>query len=92
MGTSVSVELWHESAAVGEDLVAAVIDEYRRIDALMSTYIETSEISQVNAGAAASPVKVSAELLLPGARTQQIFVRMAVSRIFETPLRRIRRA
>lgn len=62
MGTSVSVELWHEDAVVGEQLVADVIAEYRRIDELMSTYKESSEISGVNATAASEPVRISDEL------------------------------
>jgi thiamine biosynthesis lipoprotein len=62
MGTSVSVELWDENEEAGEALVGAVIDEYRRIDALMSTYIDTSEISQVNAAASERPVKIGAEM------------------------------
>jgi len=62
MGTSVSVELWHENEDAGEALVSAVIDEYRHIDALMSTYIDSSEISLVNANAAERPVKIGAEM------------------------------
>lgn len=62
MGTSVSVELWHDDAATGEQLVAEVIAEYRRIDALMSTYKDSSQITSVNLGAANGPVVISAEL------------------------------
>ncbi len=62
MGTSVSVELWHEDAAMGAALVTAVLDEYRRIDALMSTYKDASEISKVNAWGSAMPVKIGPEL------------------------------
>lgn len=62
MGTSVSVELWHEDDVVGQRLVSEVIAEYRRIDALMSTYKESSEISRVNARAAAAPLQISTEL------------------------------
>ncbi|MGD8323005.1 MAG: FAD:protein FMN transferase [Gammaproteobacteria bacterium] len=62
MGTSVSVELWHEDAVVGEQLVTQVIDEYHRIDELMSTYRDSSEISHVNANAAAGAVRISEEL------------------------------
>ncbi|HMB73881.1 MAG TPA: FAD:protein FMN transferase [Gammaproteobacteria bacterium] len=62
MGTSVSVELWDEDEARGERLVDAVIAEYRRIDALMSTYKDSSEISLVNANAAVRPVRISTEM------------------------------
>jgi thiamine biosynthesis lipoprotein len=63
MGTRVSVELWHEDAATGRALVERVLDEYRRIDAAMSTYKPDSEISRLNTRAAAAPMVVSAELL-----------------------------
>jgi len=63
MGTRVSVELWHEDAAVAEELIERVLDEYRRIDRNMSTYRPDSEISRVNAEASAHAVPVSAELL-----------------------------
>jgi FAD:protein FMN transferase len=63
MGTRVSVELWHEDAAVGEELIERVLDEYRRIDRNMSTYRPDSEISRVNAEASQHAVPVSSELL-----------------------------
>jgi thiamine biosynthesis lipoprotein len=72
MGTSVSVEIWHEDEAVAEELVGAVIDEYRRIDALMSTYIDSSEISRVNADAFEHPVLIGAELFGLVARALEI--------------------
>jgi thiamine biosynthesis lipoprotein len=62
MGTSVSVELWHEDAVVGEQLVAEVMAEYQRIDELMSTYKDSSEITRVNLHAADGSVVISAEL------------------------------
>jgi len=62
MGTRVSVELWHEDAARAEALVARVLDEYRRIDAAMSTYREDSEISRVNREASAHAVVIGDEL------------------------------
>jgi thiamine biosynthesis lipoprotein len=62
MGTRVSVELWADDEAKGQELVAAVMNEYRRIDNLMSTYKPESEISRVNDHAAEAPVPVSEEL------------------------------
>jgi thiamine biosynthesis lipoprotein len=62
MGTRVSVELWHDDEAAGRALVAAVMEEYRRIDRAMSTYKPDSEISLVNARAAAGPIRISEEL------------------------------
>jgi FAD:protein FMN transferase len=72
MGTSVSVELWHEDAAQARRFIDAVLDEYRRIDALMSTYKPESEISQVNALAATHPVRVTDELFSIVARSIEL--------------------
>jgi thiamine biosynthesis lipoprotein len=62
MGTAVRVELWHDDPAQGRAAIAAVMDDMRRIDAVMSTYKEDSEISLINARASTEPVAVSAEL------------------------------
>lgn len=63
MGTAVSVELWHADEAQGAALAAAVLEEMRRIDELMSSYKSESELSRVNDRAAREPVAVSRELL-----------------------------
>ena len=63
MGTQITVELWHEEAARGKALTAAVLDEMHRIDNLMSSWKPDSELSRVNARAAQEPVTVSRELL-----------------------------
>jgi FAD:protein FMN transferase len=62
MGTRIAVELWAEDAARGNAAIDAVLDEMRRVDAAMSTYKPTSELSLVNAKAAAGPVQISQEL------------------------------
>lgn len=62
MGTEVSVFLWHEDREAGERLVDRVFDEAVRIDELMSTYKETSEISMVNRLAYQQTVTIGAEL------------------------------
>jgi thiamine biosynthesis lipoprotein len=62
MGTRCVVELWSEDRAKGEAAIEAVFAEFRRIDALMSTYKPESELSQVNADAARAPVRISREL------------------------------
>lgn len=62
MGTSVRVELWHADPRQGAEVLEEVMSEMQRIDALMSTYKEDSEISAVNRDAAHSPVAVSDEL------------------------------
>jgi len=54
-GTRIVVELWAPDAVAGNRAIEAVLTEMRRIDAAMSTYKPDSEVSQVNARAAAGP-------------------------------------
>ncbi|MEO0996783.1 MAG: FAD:protein FMN transferase [Pseudomonadota bacterium] len=62
MGTRVRVGLHHDDAAAAEAAIDAALAEIDRIEQLMSTYIETSEISAANRDAASGPVVVGAEL------------------------------
>jgi len=62
MGTEISVYLWHDEPEKGRQAVAAVFAEVARLDQLMSTYIETSRISEINRQAAAGPVDAGDEL------------------------------
>jgi thiamine biosynthesis lipoprotein len=62
MGTRVTVELWADSTAHGNELIELVLTEMRRIDASMSTYKPDSEVSGVNRVAAQQAVVVSPEL------------------------------
>jgi thiamine biosynthesis lipoprotein len=62
MGTEISVIFWHEDAAVGEAILEEVFAEVDRINALMSTYVESSKISEVNRLAATEPVIAGDEL------------------------------
>jgi FAD:protein FMN transferase len=62
MGTAVRVELWHEDETAGRAAIAVVMAEMQRIDKLMSTYKEDSELSRVNREAAKHPVVVTREL------------------------------
>ena len=63
MGTVVRIELWSDSGKSGQTAIAAVMEEMRRVDRLMSTYKEDSEISRVNREAARQPITISKELL-----------------------------
>lgn len=63
MGTGMRLELWLEDEAAARAAIESVWQEMHRIDRLMSTYKEDSEISAVNRHAAARPVEVSRELL-----------------------------
>jgi len=62
MGTEVSVYLWHDDAELGAHAVEAVFAEMERINALMSTYLEDSRISEINRQAARAPVPAGKEL------------------------------
>jgi len=62
LGTEISVYLWLEDQEEGQRLVDAVFAEAARIDELMSTYKEDSEISEVNRHAADGPVATGSEL------------------------------
>jgi thiamine biosynthesis lipoprotein len=62
MGTRVYVELWADDPAQGNAAIEAVMAEMRRIDELMSHYKPESQLSQINARAAAGPVPVDPEL------------------------------
>lgn len=62
MGTNIYTEIWAPNDEKGESAVLAVMTEMERINQLMSTYIDSSEISLVNKSAATEPVRVSDEL------------------------------
>ena len=62
MGTEVSVYFWHENEARGEAIIEEIFAEVDRINALMSTYVETSLISDINRRAADEAVFASEEL------------------------------
>ena len=63
MGTEVSVHLWHENEEDGLAVVEDAFAEVVRIEGLMSTYIESSEISEINRAAAQGPVAAGDELI-----------------------------
>jgi len=62
MGTRIDVQLWHEDADTAAELLRAAMAEFDRIEAAMSTYRDSSEISRVNREAATAPVRMSTEL------------------------------
>ncbi|MCP4765971.1 MAG: FAD:protein FMN transferase [Gammaproteobacteria bacterium] len=63
MGTRVSVDLWHGDNDVAATCSARVFSEMDRIDALMSTYRDSSEVSYINLNASIEAVSVSEELM-----------------------------
>ncbi len=62
MGTRVEIQLWSEDAETARQLLEQGMAEFDRIEALMSTYIDASEISRVNRDAAEEPQLITAEL------------------------------
>lgn len=62
MGTRVEVQLWSDDEEEARELLARAMAEFDRVEALMSTYIESSEMSRINREAFAEPQVVSAEL------------------------------
>jgi thiamine biosynthesis lipoprotein len=74
MGTRITVELWSDDKEKADQAIDAVLDEMRHVDESMSTYKPTSELSLVNAGAAAGPMHISKELfdLLTTAREYSV--------------------
>ena len=56
------MELWHENEQTAKQLIQQVMTEMSRVDQLMSPYIASSELSQINENAALRPVSVSQEL------------------------------
>ncbi len=62
MGTNIHAEVFHENEEIAKIALNAVMIEMERINQLMSPYIDTSELSKVNASAAITPVKISKEL------------------------------
>lgn len=72
MGTTVRVEVWHEDATEAEAGVDEVLDELDRIERLMSTYREDSELSRINRTAAGGPVPIGPELAALIARSLEV--------------------
>ena len=62
MGTTVHAEVWHQDRALAEQVADEVMQIMERVNADMSPYLETSQLSQVNREAAIRPVKVNPEL------------------------------
>lgn len=61
MGTYVTVWFWTDKEAAAAKAAEAVFDEMKRLDATMTTWTDTSEVSKINAAAGKKPVAVGAE-------------------------------
>jgi thiamine biosynthesis lipoprotein len=63
MGTEVTITVIVQSPEEGEAAIDAGMAELRRLDAMMSLYKDSSEITKVNLAAGKAPVKVSPEMI-----------------------------
>ncbi len=59
MGTRVTLEFWNEEPAAAQPVIDAVLAQMRAVDAQLSPYKSSSELSRVNAAAADEPVAIS---------------------------------
>ena len=61
MGTLVDVTAVAPDKAVAQEAATAALEEIKRLEKLLSTWISTSELSQINTAAGRNPVRVSPE-------------------------------
>jgi thiamine biosynthesis lipoprotein len=72
MGTVVQITFWTDDEPAAGEAAEAVFAEFRRLDAMMTTWTEDSEVSRINAAAGVKAVKVSDETFAVIARAQEI--------------------
>jgi FAD:protein FMN transferase len=72
MGTTVSLYFWSDDEARTAKAAEAAFAEMKRIDAVMTTWTPTSEVSRVNAAAGLRPIAVSAETFEVIERAQDV--------------------
>jgi thiamine biosynthesis lipoprotein len=72
MGTIADITAVASSEAIAQEAITAGFREIRRLEQLLSTWIETSELSRVNAAAGRVPVAVSPETFELLARAVEI--------------------
>jgi thiamine biosynthesis lipoprotein len=63
MGTSISFAVLSDDEPGAERAIAAAFDEIKRLENLMTTWRDDSEVSRINAAAGIAPVKVGPETL-----------------------------
>lgn len=72
MGTFVTVWFWTDKEAEAAKAAEAVFQEMKRLDAVMTTWTDTSEVSRINQNAGKKPVAVSTETFEVIERAQDI--------------------
>jgi len=70
MGTSVEMKVWTDREVAARAAMDDAHQEIKRIEAMMTTWNDTSEVARINAASGGAPVAVSQELVdvLKGAR------------------------
>lgn len=63
MGTSIAIEVWTDRELAARGAMDDALAEIRRLEALMTTWSESSDVARVNAAAGGAAVKVSDEVL-----------------------------
>ena len=63
MGTVVDLTVWSDDSTGAAEVAQVVFDEFKRLDQLMSNWVDTSDVSKINAAAGVSAVVVSDETL-----------------------------
>ncbi len=86
MGTAIHVEAWGDDRVVATAAIDAVMHEMHRIDALMSPYKESSELSRINRDAARAPVESQCRIVRPAGAIDRVF--RAVRRRFRHHVRK----
>jgi FAD:protein FMN transferase len=72
MGTVISVYVWTDDEAKAAKAAQVVFDEMKRIDKVMTTWTDDSEVSHINAAAGDKPVQVSDETYTVIERAQDV--------------------
>lgn len=81
MGTNIFVEVYHPQTELRDQAIAAVVAEMERINQQYSTYIETSELSQLNKVAAARAELNATNLTMQGVKvSQELFDLLVLSK------------
>ena len=72
MGTRVTVSLWTDDQTAAAKAAAAVFEEFERVDRLMTSWLDTSDVSRINAAAGKRAVEVDDEVLGVIVRAQEM--------------------
>jgi FAD:protein FMN transferase len=72
MGTSVMITIWSDDEEAAATASQAVFAEMRRLDAMMTTWLPESEVSQINAAAGKKAIAVSEETFACVAKAVEI--------------------